>query len=960
MRMLLLIVIAFVAFSCSSGMESGPRGNADYDRLVKGFQNPPTEARPKVYWWWLNGYVDTLRLREELRAIKEIGLGGVDVFEIGVPASENVGQAIPAGPAFMGPEFLETLKVVVDEARKLELEVGMNLASSWNAGGSWTKPEHAAKTIYMSKVKAHSGSTRIKVPFPTIPKLDPRGRTRVIKYGDDGKPEFRREIAVLAIPKEADTPLDTTRIVNVSAFFDSEADVLSWVVPEGEWEIHRYVCANSGEQLFMPSAQSVGPIIDHYDSSATRAHLEFFVDQIRPLVDDFATSPIKYFYLASYEAKDFAWSTTLPESFRRMNGYDIAKFLPLLFDNSLFDKELVERFQFDLRMTLSELMINNHYRKAKEISNSYGLKIASEAGGPGVYTIPVEALKALGSLDIPRGEFWHRTTRVEDGVDIIWLVKEIAAASHIYKRGIVEEEAFTSFINDWQEGPADLKPLADKAFAEGMNRVVIHGFTHNPNAEGVPGIGYFAGTHFNPKSGWWKVGRPFVDYLSRISYVLQQTDFVADVLYYYGDDVPNLVPPKNTRFKVGDGYDYEIINKEILLGQLTVENDKLVLPGVGSYHALYIGGAEASSYEVLEKLAELASKGAIVLGEKPVRTAGLSKDNEIEIKLTDFSDKVWAQPGTNVRSEEGKIYSGILPIEALKQLNVPPDFSYPENENSSLDYIHYRKDGLDFYLVRNTTDQWVNSTCRFRQENKSPEIWDPTTGEIAAVRTFEEEGGQVSLPLSLPPHGAQLVCFTPQKSKAEGQPLPDLNNVSWFRYESDGIYVTAGVPILTVDKEWTVKFPKGWGAPDSMLLPGLEPLTNSDIPGVKYFSGTASYTTSFDFRKGNNEAKIVIQLGDVSEVAEVWLNGHSLGISWTPPFQYDITDKVIVGKNELRVDITNNWSNRLVGDAITGEKFTTTNIKVVNRTKKLGWEHVPLVPSGLIGPVEIYEMKAIR
>jgi hypothetical protein len=960
MRMLLVILVPLMAFSCSSGIDSTHQSGGDYDQLIKGFQNPPTEARPKVYWWWLNGHVDTLRLKEELRAIKEIGLGGVDVFEIGVPASENVEQAIPAGPAFMGPEFLETLKAVVDEARKLELEVGMNLASSWNAGGSWTKPEHAAKTIYVSKVKVHSGSTRIKLPFPAIPKLDPRGRTRVIKYGDDGKPEFRREIAVLAIPKVADSPLDTMRIVNVSAFFDAEADVLSWVVPEGEWEIHRYVCANSGEQLFMPSAQSVGPIIDHYDSSATRAHLEFFIDQIRPLVGDFSTSSIKYFYLASYEAKDFAWTTTLPESFRRMNGYEIAKFLPLLFDKSLFDKEIVERFQYDLRMTLSELMINNHYRKAKEISNSYGLKIASEAGGPGVYTIPVEVLKALGSLDIPRGEFWHKTTRVEDGVDIIWLVKEIAAASHIYKRGIVEEEAFTSFINDWQEGPADLKPLADKAFAEGMNRVVIHGFTHNPEAEGVPGIGYFAGTHFNPKSGWWKVGRPFVEYLSRISYVLQQTDFVADVLYYYGDDVPNLVPPKNTRFKVGDGYDYEIVNKEILLSQLTVEDGKLVLPGVGSYHMLYVGKNEESSLDVVEKLAELASKGAIIIGEKPGRTAGLSKDGALEKKLTDLSDEVWAQPGTKLMSEKGKVYPGVLPIDVLSHLNIQPDFSYQANEAGSLDYIHYQKEGLDFYLVRNTTDKWITSTCQFRQHNKSPEIWDPVTGEISVVQAFEEKGEQIALLLSLPPQDAQLVCFTPQKSKTEGQPLPDLNNISWFRYKSDGMYVTDGVPILTVNKEWTVSFPKGWGAPDSMLLPILQPLTDSDIAGVKYFSGTTSYATSFNFKEQTDEVRNILQLGEVSEVSEVWLNGVPLGISWTPPFQYDITDQLVIGKNVLRVDVTNNWSNRLVGDAITGEKFTSTNIKIVNRGKKLGWEHVSLVPSGLMGPVEIYEMKAIQ
>ncbi len=311
----------------------------------------------------------------------------------------------------------------------------------------------------------------------------------------------------------------------------------------------------------------------------------YFINKLKPLLGDFSKTALKNLYLASYEAKEFAWTTSLPAAFRRINGYDIYKFLPAVYDQKLFEKKTADAFNTDFSETFSELMIHNHYKKAKEISNRYGLKIISEAGGPGhMHHIPVETLKALGSLDVPRGEFWYKRPYFdkEGIVDMVWLVKEIAAAANIYKLGIAEEEAFTSYL-DWQEGPADLKTHADRAFSEGMNRLVIHGFTHNPQEMGYPGIAYFAGTHFNDRNPWWPKVKPFTDYLSRISYIFQNTKFAADVLYYYGDDIPNLVPPKNSIFKPGNGFDYEVINTEILLKNLTVKNGEWVLPGVGRY-----------------------------------------------------------------------------------------------------------------------------------------------------------------------------------------------------------------------------------------------------------------------------------------------------------------------------------------------------------------------------------------
>jgi hypothetical protein len=900
--------------------------------LRQHFKNPSGTARPKVYWWWLNGYTDQARLKEELLAVKNAGLGGVDIFEIGLPPASDPNKIIPAGPAFMSDSSLKVIQFAVQEAGKLGLEVSLNLASSWNAGGNWVEPKFASKTLYFSKTTASSkDAAKIRLPFPTITP-DRTGKPRQIEYGKDGKPVFRQEVAVIAVPAGAQNLADTSRIVNVSAFYNAETEMLTWKAPAGNWDIYRYICSNSGEQLIRPSEKSAGPILDHFDSTATEMHVMYFINKLKPLLGDFSKTALKNFYLASYEAKEFAWTTSLPATFKKINGYDIYKFLPAIYDQKLFEKKTADMFNVDFSETFSELMIHNHYKKAKEISNKYGLKIISEAGGPGhMHHIPVETLKALGSLDVPRGEFWYKRPYFDkDGiVDMVWLVKEIAAAANIYKQGIAEEEAFTSYL-DWQEGPADLKTHADRAFCEGMNRLVIHGFTHNPTEMGYPGIAYFAGTHYNDRNPWWPKIKPFNDYLSRISYIFQNTRFAADVLYYYGDDIPNLVPPKNSVFKAGNGFDYEVINTEILLKNLTVEKGEWVLPGVGRYKVLSIGKGKTVGAEAQAKLDKLKKLGGVIVNE-----------------------------------------------HVSAALNIPPDFSYNDQDRGTLDFIHYKANGQDFYLIRNTTDAWVSRQCAFRQENKVPEIWDPVNGGINAVTVYEQRGKQMHVPITLAPFATYFVVFSDGKPSAHfTEIVSNTANPPLFTYagnqlaflENGNHQLKAGKSSVTVNSapekleiqgEWNLTFPANWGAPAQAVFPKLISWSDAEQTGIRYFSGTASYAKTFTFKMKEKEQAIFLDLGKVSEVAEVWLNDKPLGISWTWPHRFDVTDIILNGENKIRVEVANTWSNRLTGDAITGQKFTKTNIVKANKNLT-PWEQVPLKTSGLLGPVTIESIKTFK
>lgn len=985
-----LVSMLMVMLTAGCRQTKNTSDNITCEVLSKNFLNPAGSARPKVYWWCLNGNIDTAAAREEFLAMKKAGITGFDLFEIG-----SRDKMVPAGPAFLSDESVNTIKFVVDEAGKLGLTVGLNLASSWNAGGSWIEARHGGKSLYRSviRIQGDSGIQTVKVPFPEInfPKSALIGGTgkSLIPFRADGRPEYYEEIAVLAIPAGVENyTLDTSRIVDVSRYFDPQNDELSWQAPEGEWIINRYICSNSGQQLVLPSPYSAGLTIDHFDSTAVRTHLMYVINRLRPVLGDFRNTALKSFYLASYEARGFVWSSTLPREFRQLHGYDIRKYLPLFFSDTLFSRETTGSVQADFRKTLSEMMITNLYKNVKSICNSYGLQINCEAGGPGypLYNGPAEPLRALGALDLPRGEFWvnhsryYMDTNGKDSIDILRVVKEVAAASHIYERGIVEEESFTTFQH-WMEGPFDLKPIGDRAFCEGMNRVVLHGFTHNPAGTGYPGIVYSAGTHFNTKQIWWSKINPFIDYLSRLSYIFQETDFFSDVLYYYGDRIPNSAAPKNTHFKVGPGYDYEVINTEILLDKLTVKDKKLVLPSGAVFSILALESEEAINSEVLKKLGKLASQGAIIVGEKPVKAAdavGSQYQGEAGVRMinklwTYIDDPLDFKPGSR-----GGIYSGITPLEMLTIIDVPSDLDYSDKGSFLLDYIHYQKNDIDFYFIRNTTDKWISRECGFRQQKKVPEIWDPLTGEIIPVPVWREEGKYIRIPLTLAPYDSYLVVL---KKGAVPEHYSDASpsgvNPPLMQFTRDGILfpeegnyelkgpagskqVENNKSTMKLDGPWSVYFTKGWGAPDSVLLPELISWTDHKNQGIKYYSGIGRYRKNFWFEKTNELSegeRILIDLGEISEVAELWLNGQSLGITWAKPHIFDITRVVKDGENLMEIGIANTWCNRIIGDAITGEKYTSTNI---TRVDYLTWDQVPLNPSGLLGPVTVQRVKMVK
>jgi len=977
-RLFLLAAIIMVASNCSESTKQQISPS-----LSEGFQDPPVSARPWAYWVWMNGVFNYAQLKSDLEDIKEKGMGGFDILDIGERFPET--GEVPAGPEFLGKESLEAIHYAIKEAGRLGLELGLIASSSWNAGGSWVKPEHANMALFSTEplfVKG-PGSFSEKLPFPSFPEKAPQG--------PDGLPVFYKEIAVLAYPVEGDTTLikDISSIKDISKLMSKDG-MLQWDIPEGEWAIVRLICTNTGKMLHAPSLNSGGLVIDHFNPAATEMHFQTIIDKLHTEMESFENTALKYLYLCSYEVWGISWTPDFQQEFMKRRGYDINPYLPVMLGLTIQDEELTKRFYYDFQKTICDLIVDAHYANATRISNKYGLELCSESGGPG--PVPVEALKALGALDIPRGEFWYgsRTS----------LVKEIACASHIYGKKIVDQEAYTSWLM-WQEAPCDLKGITDNSFCNGMNKVTFHTYAHNPPEAGIPGWPYWAGTHIGPNRVWWPKVKPFMDYLSRCSYLLREGLFVGDVCYYYGDQGYNYVPEKHIDPSLGYGYDYDVTNAEVILTRMEAKNGRVVLPDGMSYELLVLPDREDIDLDVLKKLEQLVKAGITLVGRKPLRTNGLTDYPNRDEEVRKLAEQIWGPcDGETVKENKygkGTIIWGLKLSEILQERGIGLDFSFTSSSDATnLDYIHRTTGKEEIYFVSNKNKTWEDVNCTFRVKGKIPELWDPENGEMMKCPVYNAVEGGTMVSLKLPPQGSVFVVFREKASgghivsvKKENSVLfpvsegPAINDrtmeirtsddgnvelLAWqegtYTIETDGkknesIKVDNIPGDIELSGPWEVRFPGGWGAPESKIFQELISWTDDPEDGIKYFSGIAAYHKEFEISEDltSDDKKIILDLGSVMRIADVYLNGRHVGILWKSPFCADITKAVKPGKNNLVIEVANTWSNRLTGDGNLPENMrrTKTNMKHVGGPLRKGylWKDAPLLQSGLLGPVKL-------
>jgi hypothetical protein len=535
-----------------------------------------------------------------------------------------------------------------------------------------------------------------------------------------------------------------------------------------------------------------------------------------------------------------------------------------------------------------------------------------------------DGMEVKRKADIPMSATWtpNMGTEVANGYKMD--VRESASVAHIYGQNLVAAESLTAIGNSFAYSPEKLKPTADMELACGLNRFVIHTSVHQPLDDKKPGLGLGPfGQWFTRHETWAEQAKGWTDYLARSSYLLQQGKFVGDIAYFYGED-NNITSLFNRKApEIPEGYNYDFINADALINVLSVKNEKLVTPSGMSYEVLVLDeNAKKMSLPVLRKIRELVKAGATIAGVKPEKSPSLG-DNQQEFAA--IAKEIWGASRPNVSAGQ--------PLVQVLAKKTTPDFTYskPQADTAVL-FVHRRLPDGDIYWVNNRRDRIEEIDATFRVQGKEAELWNPETGRTEPA-SYRIANGRTSVPLRLNPNESVFVVFR-KPATLQSRKLPR----------------QVETPIVTIEGAWQVSFQPNRGAPAKVTFDKLISWSASPDDGVKYFSGTGTYSRSINalsqwFKSG---ARLWIDLSDVKDLAEVTVNGQSLGIVWKKPFRVDVTDALKPGDNSVEIKVTNLWVNRLIGDQQPNvtRKYTYTTMPFYRANS-------PLLPSGLLGPVQL-------
>jgi hypothetical protein len=990
--------------------------SAGVETLRRGFTQPPDSAKLRCYWWWLNGNTTEETITHDLEQMKAKGFGGallVDANGSNQTGNENA----PAGPLFGSPAWIKLYVHALKVAARLHLEISLNITSGWNLGGPDVKPEEASKVLTWSRSTV-TGNTHIHMTLPDPPAQNGFYRQIAVlayplRHGTAlaGAPESGRQpIRALpfkiasketgfsmpdstplledypAVAGEEDAALADVRDLSTIAGNDGTVD---WQAPAGDWEILRIGYTDSGARVSTSSGAWQGLAIDYLDYRAFDIYWRHTVEPLLAASRPYVGVSLKYLASDSWELGGTNWTEHFRQEFRARRGYDPLPWLPVVAGRIVKDRDASNRFLSDLRRTVADLIVAEHYDVFARHARAYGLGIHPESGGP--HGAPIDALETFRSVAFPQTEYWAESNQHRTRDDERFFTKEAASAAHIYGKPLVAEEGMTSIGPQWSESLAsDLKPSFDRALTEGMNRLVWHQFTSSPASFGLPGEEYFAGTHLNPNVTWWSQGDAFFAYLNRSQFMLQQGEPVADLLYFYGDQIPGFVRLKSDDpARVLPGYDYDVTDEDALLHTIGIDQGHLQSPGGIRYRALAMPASGRLSLAALQRIAAYVRAGGTVVGLEPSAPTGLLSTSDAAA-YRKLSHAVWGSCGNESHAYgRGSVFCNADAHAVFARLHITPDFQQA-GDSPPLDFIHRRAEGADIYFVRNGSVQPVQTVVTFRVSGKEPELWDAVTGHITPQLIYDQDAttGTTRLPLQLAPYGSAFVVFAkpaalrvaeitrdgsaldlwgfstgnlPSVARCAGALCLESESPGDYQVKlSDGrrleAHITAAEPARALNGPWTLTFQKDRGAPEKpSAISGLTDWSASSDPAIRYFSGTATYTLEFAFAALAPTQIFLLQLTTLHEVCSVRVNGADVGTLWAQPYRLDITRYLHPGSNRIELQVTNLWPNRIIGDLQAGAtvRYTRTNIRAYSADS-------PLLPSGLIGPVTLDAVYRVR
>ncbi|MBO9592969.1 MAG: glycoside hydrolase family 2 [Niabella sp.] len=706
-----------------------------------------------------------------------------------------------------------------------------------------------------------------------------------------------------------------------------KSGLLTWDVPEGTWIILNSGMVPTGVTNGPASPEGVGLEVDKMNQEHVLAHFDAFVGEILRRIPEQDRKSFKVAVQDSYETGGQNWTDAFAAKFKKVYGYDPVPFSPVFHGFVVGSQEQSDRFLWDVRRLIADMVAYEYVGGLRAISHKHGLRIWLENYGH--WGFPGEFLQYGGQSDEIGGEFWSEGElgNIEN--------RAASSAAHIYGKTKVSAESFTAAGNTFGRYPAMFKERGDRFFAEGINNTLLHVYIHQPYEGKLPGVNAWFGNEFNRFNTWFYEMGGFIQYLKRSNYLLQQGRYVADVAYFIGEDTPKMTGVQDPAMPGGYAFDY--INAEVLLNRVTMKNGRFTLPDGLSYKVLVLPKLETMRPELLRKLEALVKEGGVVLGPQPKRSPSLAHYAEADKEVQRIAAAMWngADGKTKTENKYGKgiVLNGLTLDAVMERLSMIPDVKLEAHD--PVVYLHRTlKDG-ELYFIANQSDKKIRTVPAFRTSGSVPELWDAVKGSMRVLPEFTDNGTQITVPLELDQFESAFILFRKSKPTAP-------KGASNF---------PAPKNIIPVTGTWDVAFKSPVTGSFEVKMDALIDWSKHKDTAINYFSGAAVYSITLPTLAPAKNQQVFLNLGALVAVGTVSVNGREVGNVWTAPYKLDISDYLTNGKNTLQVKVVNTWVNRLIGDArLPKEKRSTwTIVDPYNGNS-------PLHKGGLTGPVtvEIY------
>jgi len=743
-----------------------------------------------------------------------------------------------------------------------------------------------------------------------------------------------------AVGAKPSSVIDLTDKVGADGRLDWKAPRL----PKGwHWRVLRMGYSLLGTTNHPAPPEATGLEVDKFDGPAVRAYLEHYIGMYKDAAgaDMVGKRGVQAILTDSIEVGEANWTPRMVEQFTKLRGYDPRRFLPALTGTLIGSRADSDKFLYDYRRTLADLLASEHYGTVAEVAHENDLIVYGEALEDRRPMLG-DDMAMRKAADVPMAALWAFNEAEGPRQTLIADMKGAASVAHLYGQNLVAAESMTASMAPWAFAPKDLKRFIDLEFVTGVNRPVIHTSVHVPVEDKEPGLSLFIfGQYFNRKENWAEMARPWVDYIARSSLLLQQGRNVADVAYFYGEEAPLTgLYGDNAVADAPRDHAYDFVNFDALVNLLGNDGADVVAPSGARYRAIYLGGtSRAMTLAALRKIAALAEGGATVIGKAPTWNPSLEGAQEGPTQeWTALIERLWPDAGNSPQASslgtpvgKGRVLASENIDAALAAIGLAADFrGKGQAGDVAIPFVHRKDEKGDIYYLSNPKASAQAFEAHFRVTGKEPELWHPETGTSERV-SYRIANGETIVPLAMQAGDAVFVVFRKAAVKQEVAIAPVTRQVA-----------------ANLDAGWKVDFQPERGAPASIALPRLAPLNESAQAGVKYFSGIATYSRAFAAPKGWRAGQpLWLDLGEVGALAEVRVNGQPVGAAWHAPYRLEIGKAVQQGRNTLEIRVANKWVNRLVGDAQPGAQPVTWTAMPTYRAD------APLERSGLIGPVRL-------